>query len=780
LLAVALLWTSVAQADPVGWGDSVAKPAKKKCKKGRHKAAATKTAAGSTAAVAKKKCKKKPVAPVTATPPATGSGNPPPPPPPPPDTRTTEQKIDDAVASGAITAEQGLIYKVFAAFGDPRLPPQYAGVPDALAEAPLDDVTAQWNQLSDGAKATLGPFLIPPYHEGSYWQQQIEGASAAATRSAEFVSPRADDPNSPWCVGNPDIAFQDWHFVEADSGGAAGKVRIWYQDRYAATDGPLAGTLTDAMESKIWPALTTLMQRETLPDGGSTGPCGGGSDALDIALVDAGTATTKPTGLSSESTPTNMVFPRTLPGGPLGWAGFPPYLAHEFMHVLQYTYSFSSGDLSSGENLWLKEGTAQWVQDYVSDGQYGVGLAPDQTEHKALRFFFPFPEKSLDYSANHHDYASYVFWLWAVRKGNDPTLVRQVWNAVASQKSLNAAKSLFGGGWAQAWKDFTRANWNKDPIGDYQDWDDIHDMAKVAGEVTLPNSFSNQNVFVDPVAAKYLKLEPDSGVNVLTYRNVAPLSDEAGVQAIITYKDDTKATEDWTQIAQQDVPMCNIKELILVFSNASITPGDAKVFPISWSPPSPGGGPNAGVRPRAANVCVPEPQGSFSGTGDYDNGFGTTLHYSWIGTVDFDPFGPGNPWFPEYSTEVWDSATVVSGSVTLSGNGMSVGSDETCTIDIPADTYEFGAGDGTMMIQPGPEPHYGIQLNFPANQLPEATISCPDSGSSTIPFTPPGHLIYTLEPEQASVRGTYAGSATVSQPPNLSESYTWNLSDPSQ
>jgi hypothetical protein len=714
-------------------------------------------------------------------PPRPASEPPPPPPPPPPDTRTTEQKIDDAVASGQITAEQGLIYKVFAGFGDPRLPPQYVGVPDPLAHAPLDDVEEQWNQLSDGAKATLGPFLIPPMHHGSYWEKLIEGATPSATPSAALASSgtRAADPNSPWCdtsvAGGVAVALEDWHPVEATTGAAAGKVRIWYQDRYAATDAALAGNLMNAMQNKIWPALTTLMGREPLPDGGSAGPCAGGSDAVDIALVDAAKGTTYSHTLSQEATSAKMIFPRAGSGGRV------PYLAHEFMHMIQYSFSFSSGGMSSGENQWLKEGTAQWVQDYVSSSQYSVGLTPDQTEHNALPYFFPFPEKSLDStSPNHHDYGSYVFWLWAARKGNNASVVRQVWDAVASQKSLNAAKSVFGSGWVQAWKDFTRANWNKDPIGDYQDWDDIHDMAKVAGEVTLPNSLSSQNVFVDPVAAKYLVLRPDVGVNVLTYRNVAPLSPEAGVQAIITYTDDTKATEDWSQIAQQDVPMCNIKELTLVFSNASVTSGDSKVFPISWTPPSPGSAREPAVGPRAANVCVPQPQGSFSGSGDYDNGVGTTLSYTWSGSVDFDPFGPGNPWFSEYSTEVWDSSTVVSGSVTLSGSGESVGSDETCTIDIPADTYEFGAGDGTMMIQPGPEPHYGIQLNFPANQLPEATISCPDSGSSTIPFTPPGHLIYTLEPEQASVRGTYQGSSTISTPPNLSETYNWNLSDPSQ
>ena len=121
LLALAVLVAWSAPASAAGPPAQAAKKAKKKCKK--------------------KKCKKKKASPQTpSTPPASGGTNPPPPSP--PDTRTTDQKIDDAVATGAITAEQGLTYKVFAGFADPRLPSQHVGVPDPLIEPPLGDVVA--------------------------------------------------------------------------------------------------------------------------------------------------------------------------------------------------------------------------------------------------------------------------------------------------------------------------------------------------------------------------------------------------------------------------------------------------------------------------------------------------------------------------------------------------------------------------------------------------------------------------------------------------------------
>jgi hypothetical protein len=722
----------------------------------------------------KKKCKRKAApAPAPALPPAPAgpAGGTASTPPAPPNTQTTDELIDAAVARGEISAEQGLIYKVFAAFSDPRLPGQYAGVPDSLAEPPLDDVTAQWDQLSDGAKATLGPFLIPPYHEGSYWQQLIGGRAASAIRSAPLASFRAADPNSPWCLGNVDVALQDWHYVEAASGPAAGKLRIWYQDRYASTDAALAGDLMGAMESKIWPALTTLMQREPLPDGGSTASCAGGSDAVDIALVDAGTATTYSHTLSQESTAAQMLFPRTLPGG---WAGFKPYLAHEFMHMIQFSYAFSSGSMASGENAWLKEGTAQWVQDYVSASQYGVGLTPNQTEQRAIAYFLPYPEKSLDSTTpNHHDYGSYLFWLWAARKANDPTLIRQVWSAVAAQKSVDAAKSLFGSGWAQAWKDFTRANWNKDPVTDYQGWDSITDTAAIAAEGVLPgNEVTPVITTVAPLAAKYLRFEPAAGVNSLTYRNVGGTADEAGVQAIITYTDGTHAVEDWSQTTQQDVPFCNIQELTLVLSNASVVPNDSRVFSLSWSPPS--SGRRSAVSPRAP-VCVPNPQGSFSGTAHYDDAVADIVDWTWSGNVVFEANGQVNAWFPDYSSEVWDNATVASGSVTMSGSGTVTSSEQTCDITIPPQNFALGPGDGSsMIIQPGPQPHYGIQLYGPP--IVQGSISCPDGTSGNNGFPAPG-LIYTPDPEQTMTQGTYAGSSTFGNA-FFDVNYNWNLTDP--
>ncbi len=646
---------------------------------------------------------------------------------------TTNELIDVAVAQRKISAEKGLIYKVFAAFGDPRLPKKYKGAPDPLAEGPLDRVIAQWKDLSRSTKKTLGPFLIPPFHEGSYWEKSLRGRRPSSSASRRRATA---DPNSPWCFGDPDVALEDWSYVEASSGPAAGKVRIWYQKRYAATDAALAGDLMGALESKIWPALTTLMGHEPLPDEGSTGPCAGGSDAVDIALVDRATATTFSHTLSNESTPAEMLFPRTPPGG---YTGLKPVLAHEFMHMIQFSYSFASGNMASAENQWLKEGTAQWAMDYVTDPSYGIGLTPQQEEHGALPYFFDNPDVPLDSpTPSHHDYGSYVFWLWAARSGGNPTVVRQAWNAIGSQRSLAAAKSVFSSGWNQAWKDFTRTNWNQPPIENYQQWDGIGATPKVAASGLLPNKQTTQiNTEVKPVAAKYLTFAPGNGVNFLTYRNLGTRSPEAGVQAIIANKDGSYDVEDWSSKAKEEVTACNVRELTLVLSNASTARGGVKPFKLEWK-----ARPTARFDPysRRANTC--NPNAKFDVT-SVSGGFSWTAHEQFTGvpctedrTVDWTTkLAPGNP--PAEMNVTYDqngenpiygfSTPVPAVDLTATGNGVA---SQECSDPLDNERCDLhvsrpeGLTIGGAQESSGPSLKLGWDFGYPA------IVYGPDNGGT--------------------------------------------------
>src|SRR5687768_9731713 len=85
-------------------------------------------------------------------------------------TPSSDELIDVALERGEIDAETALIYHVFAAFGDPRLPAKYHGDDSQPAEREImSELAARFNQLSPQAKATLEPFTIPLYHTGSWW-----------------------------------------------------------------------------------------------------------------------------------------------------------------------------------------------------------------------------------------------------------------------------------------------------------------------------------------------------------------------------------------------------------------------------------------------------------------------------------------------------------------------------------------------------------------------------------------------------------------------------------
>src|SRR5262249_59342682 len=68
-------------------------------------------------------------------------------------TPTAFQLIDGGVVKGEIDDETALLYKVYAFFGDPRLPQAYAGDPPGnQGHGILSDVANRWSALSSQTK----------------------------------------------------------------------------------------------------------------------------------------------------------------------------------------------------------------------------------------------------------------------------------------------------------------------------------------------------------------------------------------------------------------------------------------------------------------------------------------------------------------------------------------------------------------------------------------------------------------------------------------------------
>lgn len=159
---------------------------------------------------------------------------------------SSAQLIDQAQSGGAISLESALEYKVFAMFGDPRLPAASHGDDSAVFESDALWLVAQhWSELSAAAQAILLPFLVPPAYVGSWYSP----APAAAARQFERLAQSSAPLTSP-CQA-PQIA-SNWASVALTLGG---HVRVWY-DTYqigdlskAIADGIMDAGLNGAMKS---------------------------------------------------------------------------------------------------------------------------------------------------------------------------------------------------------------------------------------------------------------------------------------------------------------------------------------------------------------------------------------------------------------------------------------------------------------------------------------------------------------------------------------------------
>jgi hypothetical protein len=132
--------------------------------------------------------------------------------------------------------------------------------------------------------------------------------------------------------------------------------------------------------------------------------------------------------------------------------------AHEIFHAVQFAYDWT-------EDLWLMEGTATWIEDElfdaVDDNRRYLAVSPLAASDMPLDFA----------SAQWSGYGSWPFWRflseWMAPRGasEDPTVVRQVWDAAAgtaySTSALRHVLASRGSTLAEALTVF--GIWNRNP-----------------------------------------------------------------------------------------------------------------------------------------------------------------------------------------------------------------------------------------------------------------------------------------------------------------------------
>jgi hypothetical protein len=212
-------------------------------------------------------------------------------------------------------------------------------------------------------------------------------------------------------------------------------------DENAAT-ADWANTTLSTVDSVYTAETQRLGYRAPLAD--TTAADNGGDGRLDVYLADIGDADIfgycvpdDPAQATSRSASGYCVLDNDFASAQYGTAhtalqNLQVTSAHEIFHAVQFAYDWT-------EDLWLMEGTAAWVEDELFD-------AIDDNRRYLAVSPLAASDMPLDFASEQWDgYGAWAFWRflseWMAPRGavEDPTVVRQVWDAAAGSAYSTSA-----------------------------------------------------------------------------------------------------------------------------------------------------------------------------------------------------------------------------------------------------------------------------------------------------------------------------------------------------
>lgn len=515
---------------------------------------------------------------------------------------TSETLIAGAMAAGSISAEEALIYRVYAFFGDARLPVAYQGAPSPQGSVSMRTVSAQLPTLSAAAQEILRPFLTPPIYRDSWFGRQLglagTVAPAAAGRERALAlgstincAPEAYLPYG-LMVRRATAHYNLYAFVESDA------------DARRDTDALLdyAASIIEKIDASLGQVTKRSPKSDIKED------CNGGDGAVDIYLIprlgdeDWASTTTYPG--RCEDTPAYIVV-NLAKLRPLYRASDPTsaqrilrtVLTHELTHAIQFAMDRKA---ACADYDWIDEGTAQWAPDHVfpADNQED-GFR--KMNFSALRSGVYFADYLLGGHRNaierDNGYTTYIFFQFVARKYRSAaiTALFDAWAGQGSVESLDTAVQA-GGGLKEAWPEFGKALWNDtrdNVLNDLRDWDSYdYGMANVveakpatlAGGRTTLALLSASGGTLQPRSLAYERISfPDDVSPVLLSNPLGslPQSEHLRLTAVKKIGGQWRAPEDWTAESEKyfcrDKVVERIEELLLIVSNSDPDPAAAPV-----------------------------------------------------------------------------------------------------------------------------------------------------------------------------------------------------------
>jgi hypothetical protein len=503
----------------------------------------------------------------TPAPPSGGSPKPAPPPATPP---TSHALIQKALEEGRIDAETALRYRVFAEFGDSRLPAEFRGSPLGVTDTgTLDEVTQQWDQLSPATRAVLDPFFIPPFNPGSW----ADLGSAAGVRAlAQGAAAAPAQPGADLCA-NTAPNMNRWGYVTA----AGGDLRVWYENTRAGQQDK-AISVAEYLDSGAWNKVIGVF-REPVPDGGDLEGkrCRGFDPSIDVVLAPMSDVSGRAISYDDRGDCRGPFSGFALVKRDLTGKLLKATVVHELAHVTHFAYS---GDHCRPGIPWLTEATAAWTENYVGD------LGPENPERYAS-WFFDRPGLPLetyeDYkTGTPRQYGAYLFFQW-LAKNKGPAAVGQVWYYTESGEhpidtTQLALRDLgYGGGFDEAWKKFALAGLNpRQTVDWFKQWGLPYGAFADSDRVLPDGNGLTLPVDLPHLSAQYHDLTITDAVKGVEVKNPFAGVPGASVQAWLRINDGGHERIEVRDISDaerttfcRDIPSENVQEIALVIANST-------------------------------------------------------------------------------------------------------------------------------------------------------------------------------------------------------------------
>ncbi len=399
--------------------------------------------------------------------------------------------IAAALAEQRISAEQALTYRVFARYGDARLPAQLDGAPSATPDHSLmREVAGRFGSLSAAAQQTLQPFLLPPIYAESWVAQQM-GLSASAAPAALAAPQRGKGPSADTAANKSTSTSARRQATAVNCRVAAfptgwlkrttAHFNIHYPDVAGGdlTEANMAQAVAAVVED-VYQAITAQFGR--FPRSDANAACNGGDGAIDIYLdyflppadhAQTQSYTACQNNAAFIALNSSLPFFRQgvgqRPTDPAVQRGVKAVLAHEITHLLQFGMARAG---SCADNAWLDEAVAEWAVDHIDptlnlfeDGFIKLPTGGVRTGTFLLRYLAHDHHRSIeangpDEQPGQHGYAEYLFIQYLARQYT-PQTVKRIVDAQAGLASVEALESALTphGGMKAVWPDFARTLW---------------------------------------------------------------------------------------------------------------------------------------------------------------------------------------------------------------------------------------------------------------------------------------------------------------------------------